>query len=201
MTVVNCSAQRMLTHVEEFGHVMPNSGSVHLRNPSRQITMHHVQWTLWHVCRPDIDAVHLKQEIVEFVPSCGSRTTLSGPSYHTVSVNSTSSVTSEPRVKLWFRVGWCARNVSFITLPETSRYPDWQTVHCSLCLVEAGGKKLRSTIRGAGDGDRTGSRDEKQNDQAGQPRIRWRQHEQLQLRGKVSNKTRANRTLLTNITV
>ncbi len=200
MTLVNCSAQRMLTHVEEFGHVMPNSGSVHLRNPSRQITMHHVQWTLWHVCRPDIDAVHLKQEIVEFVPSCGSRTTFVWPfiSHRLGQQHIICHIWAacEALILCWVM----CRNVSFITLPETSWYPDWQTVIASLCLCRSRREEAAQHYPEE-HGDRTGRRDEKQNDQAGQPRIRWRQHEQLQLRGKVSNKTRANRTLLTNITV
>lgn len=90
------------------------------------------------------------------------------------------------------------RNVSFITLPGMSWYSDWQTVSLSICICRSRRKEAAQHYPEE-HGDGTGRRDEKQDDQAGQPWIHRRKHEQLQLRGKVSSKTCANRTLLTNI--
>lgn len=98
----------------------------------------------------------------------------------------------------WFSMH---RNVSFITPPETSWYPDLiDRFSLSLCLCRSRRKEAAQHCPEE-HRDGPGRRDAKPNDPTGQPRIHWRQHEQLQLWGKVSNKTHMHTTILKSMTV
>lgn len=93
--------------------------------------------TLWHVCRPDIET----NNKLYSKTSCGSRSTC-------LDLHITpSAITFERRVKCWFCDGWCAEMCpSSLHLRRLDIVTD--KLSFSLCVsVEAGGKKLRSTIQ------------------------------------------------------